>query len=484
LLLALWFVEPRFGKHLAYIPATFDPVGRFNGGYGIALGWTLFVGCVTPPSEAPAVAPIATVAKPIQVVEMPPPPPTAFADDAIRPCSKTTRDKELTDAFSELANLNGDVGALADASGPKVDAATASLKRLLDLPCFALARRDHEGAFAFDSGAAMKFWWNDGGGWEWLDSYLGGDERIHVSIVPEDARRTLFKEGHETDAIAALLCPSADAGCGRETIGWARRAEASFKRMGSRAGEEPICENEAKQADFPDRWATFRACRAGHASRRTTLPLGRFRAPSDGVVAMVTNTRSGCPEMRVYDLSNGAAIRADCHAAMLGRVPLAAIREAAWMLAFASTGKGAQRGLDRVDVPETIVAGRPAIENVGFGGSFGFGWHSTGRMPWTWLRPKKTSSGSSALVGEMMGDLYRGGTSDTHELAKELLAIAEDGFVVGCAPAFPQLSTIHWSEPGQPIDKSSEFLFDQPFLQPTEQVLAMAKPPPRCPPLP
>ena len=210
-----------------------------------------------------------------------------------------------------------------------------------------------------DDVEAMATWWERGGG-DWLASGLSTSPNPDLTVVPPDAPKRL--DPKQDQGVARLLCPDgAPASCGRESAGWAlRAADALEPDEGHDAAEprrkaEETCAAEAKKAKREEKYRAWRACLESHRPQGAQLPLGRFQAPKDGW--WVLRGRRGhyqfCDELRAYDLATGAAwVVKSCSGLVLqqggtvdhdatdaargvqvqvGRVPLDALREAAWM---------------------------------------------------------------------------------------------------------------------------------------------------------
>lgn len=374
-------------------------------------------------------------------------------DGALRPCDPD--DADATTAKAAIAALGGRIATLRDDGDPR--ALTAELEALLATRCFAMAAGDPARRHAWDSALSLKTWWSDGGE-AWLEHYVDL-LRTRAIVVPPSARRTLVLDGNASHALAPLLCPVAAASCGADALGWIRRADASLLRRAgaARAGagrDEEACAREASAAEPGARFPLFRACIDDLATTRDALPLGRFKAPVDGWL-VVRDTRGWsrtCETVRTYDLATGAAFVAEACAsaggaprvkASSGRVGVAGLREAAWMLALSQVTEARVRTTSQTfEVPDDVPIERPAA----FGTSVSFrcgGVSSGGARDWSWMRSEQ-----GALRGRVSGHVRAPhGRGDAEGHAMELLSIVDDGFEEGCAPARPPRG-VAWDAPG------------------------------------
>lgn len=181
------------------------------------------------------------------------------------------------------------------------------------------------------------------------------------------------------------------------------------------------------------------------------MPIGKFKAPTDGWLVMGEDSgrAHGCERLRAYDLATGAAYVADaCRgngrlAVQTGRVPLGALREAAFFLFFAGVIDTDTRTESRSYVLDADVAiGRPRDESRRYH-LHGFSGGSSSRRSFSWMR-----SESGVLKGKLSGTIVlHTHFADAEVHAAELLAIAEDGFDAGCTPA-PPPQPIAWASAG------------------------------------
>ncbi len=376
-------------------------------------------------------------------------------------------------ARAKLDALDARVKKLAAAGDPKP--LEKEIEKLLDEePCFALTSATHPYPMTFDSGLSLHDWWEQGGRW-WIESQLvtKGAE-VHWLVLPPTSRRSLASDVNTVHPLAPLLCP-ADAAmpkggstCGAETLGWMRRADQALARhadarrlahLHSDGAELPAtrerCAAKAKAGPAAAAYLTYASCM--HLGRPTAdaLPLGRFAAPKDGWLAIRGRRghHSGCEELRTYDLATGAAYVAKAcwgfgqqgnrHSTEVGRVPLDALREAALVAFLAEVAdRDVAKGAEGHAVPPGIEIAIPAGVGAGIGLS-GFGW-SSGRtvLEVGWVRGGRGQARTTVDWPD----------SDTpaREHAAELLAVAEAGFVAGCAPA--ALPAIPWSSLGPRLD--------------------------------
>lgn len=392
-------------------------------------------------------------------------PPASAAQWAER-CAADSR--EAKGARTALAKLVKQIAALP----PERDPAPLEkqLKALLESSCFRIAR--HEFFGKFDSGLALKIWWNSGGN-QWLTSVLSKDR---VLVLPPEQRATLSLNGTPEQPLAALLCSLADPACGRQTSGWAERAEAA---LAARARAATVAAHEkAEQTARDSKQTPFRpadcAARAREAPpdlgyqqwhtcieklypAQDALPLGRVRAPTHGF--WVVHGRRGhygfCDELRAYDLASGAAyvaqscgelrlsadgsvngLRTDAgrgRQVLTGQLPIDNLREAVWMALLRDKVESHKRvQAYSVAIPVDIKVQLPlhgTYERV-LSSSFG-GWFSTAQtqLSWMWVD-------GGRVLGR--GTLTWPDSSDAAEdYAVELLRIAEAGMTPGCSPTPP-----------------------------------------------
>lgn len=341
------------------------------------------------------------------------------------------------------------------------------MKDLLATPCWALAAGENEDV-TFDSALSLKSWW-DAGGSSWVSHYLTlGAPGHHPnnpnwSMVAPTPRKTLTRESAKDSPLASILCSARDASCGLETRGWLTRARQAFEAHAREKRREPrpsdpraVCTERAKNAPAGDGYDTWRRCLDDTAERSDALPLGRFRAPTDGW--LVLRGRRGhyalCDEVRAYDLATGSAfVSGTCGGLVLrdggsvdgqktdatrklrsevGRLPLENLREAALLTLLAPhvqhdvLAEGFGWAL-----PDDLPI-QSSTDGV-FGGLALSGGFSSGQtiVGWAWVR-----SGRAVASGELVWpENYNDAASDH---AVKLLQIAEAAFAPSeCVPAAP-----------------------------------------------
>jgi hypothetical protein len=342
-----------------------------------------------------------------------------------------------------------------EATPPGADPAplAAAWRELLRDPCLDLARE--QGVPSVTTALAMRAWW-DASGEAWLHSIVGAGREV---LVPAEMPTELSLESAPADhALRPLLCPAADAACGRETEGWRIRAEQSFLHHARDHRDEPFFEGQrreclahARRGDADDRYLAWLRCAITTLPERVTFPIGGLRAPDHGWLVM--RGRRGhyqwCEEVRAYDLATGAAYVAEqCGAlfritggatrpvppdtaprATVGRLPVENLREAAWMIFTSGSLERRRAETQRLEVPEGIERRfREGLLGVhGYGGGTGYAHSGQTRIAWAWV------DGASTL---MQGDLTWPDSGEAPEdHADNLLRIAEAALEPGCAPA-------------------------------------------------
>ena len=379
------------------------------------------------------------------------------------------------EARDALRRFERDVESL-DAAAP-IDGPRQQLHDLLHLPCFGLAFESMR-VPTVDSVPSLKLWLERGGDL-WLESLLElprFGNGAHV-IVPPDAPRTLRPGGANHDAaLDAYLCAAADASCGHSTRGWVVRAGAALERHHLASAKEtmgddpsrPARSAEAVSADCvraattePDtlRYEAWRACVENYRDIQPLVPVGEFRVPSAGWL-VITGRRGHyefCDTVRAFNLADGTMLIDDsCSSLVLrrggdvnreatnerrvattrmGRVPLDALREAAWMLLFRHQFVDGQLNADALPLPEGVERRwnrehPPWRFPLSFQGVMG----STAQTSLTWVL---SAAGAPPIAGNVTWpSSYEG--ADNH--AVELLQVAEAGVVESCVtnrvPAF------------------------------------------------
>lgn len=384
-------------------------------------------------------------------------PPRQESEERVGPCRKATT--ELAAAEAAVDALDKDVLALAPAGDPKP--LERSLTALLQTPCFALALGDggDAGDLVFESPLSLQRWWSDGGE-AWLRHFLElgnapGEPNDPVwSWVPPTPRTALTRESKNAGALLPLLCPAKDESCGRETLGWLLRARSAFdahargRTRGEAAVPDPLehCRAKATAAPAATRYDAWRDCLALTTVHVDELPLGRFRAPTEGW--LVLRGRRGhytfCDEVRAYDLATGSAwtngtcsnlaLREDGSVdgaatnakrvprTTVGRLPLENLREAALLTFLSSHAQNdvVREGYARA-LPEDVKPERTSPTGRGLGMSASFSSGQT-TVAWSWH-----VKGAVVVSGELTyPNDYNHAVSDH---AVTLLQIAEAAFV-------------------------------------------------------
>lgn len=409
----------------------------------------------------PATPPGTLPARPALVSETPGAASRTVSNEAVHPCVPDTRDAR--EAEGAIERLDAEIANLAaNASGVAIRDA---ILQLLEGPCFALATVPVP--FELDSGLAAKEWWQAGGKW-WLENQLALGGSDHELVFPPSGRATLVSDRQKGHPLAPLLCPAdaalpdARAGCGRETLGWMHRARLAFAKYAEAKRAEELdmrppparrdeCEAVAKAASPHEALRAYSECMERTMLPRDALPIGRFAAPKQGWLVL-RGRHADCDEIRAYDLETGSVyIARECGGAKTrqrsvesGRVPVDALREAALFTLLASSAEH-----------DVVLQGG--------------GWWIPSFVPIELpertgaemrLHGISTSSGRTVLeVSWILGGRGQARTSldwpDSSEPAKahaaELLAIAELGFVSGCAPA--RLATLPWTALGPRLDE-------------------------------
>lgn len=444
---------------------------------------------VAPPREQRLLPPVSTSKTPPREIT-----PGDRSGEVVRPCAKDTDDAKA--AATQIDALDAKIDALAaNASG---EAVGKEIESLLEGPCFGLVSAPYP--FEFDSGLAVKKWWLDGGKW-WLENQLAlGLPRdpaampgtTHHLVVPPTARKSLAADVHKKSPLLPLLCP-ADAAlpdskstCGRETRGWMFRAEMAFshaveakrsKFLDLSPQPEPPptrekCLADAKAAPAELAFSKYSECVHETAQRTDALPLGRYAAPTEGWI--VLRGRRGhhgfCDEIRAYDLATGSAyIAKSCgglvlmpggsvngpatsatrqSSALVGRLPIEPLREAALLIMLSETADhDAVLSAFGWFIPPEIAIQMPERRHGGLGMSGGW---SSGRtvMEASWVLGGRGQARAAVH--------WPDADEAAREHATELLAIAELGFVSGCAPAaMPELP---WASMGARLDKGENYI--------------------------
>lgn len=455
----------------------------------LALVFVVATACVSCVPRAhvllPADAPIAAAkdAPPLVIGEQEPTDAeNPFRSDAVIPC----RDEEdRAGAREALAVLTAEIDALdASSSAATRRRLEGRLAAILDTPCFELAKADlrDEPPLVFDSALALRTWWFEDGGESSLMRRVAKEEDDTTVDLPGQPRPSLVLAGHEDHPLAPLLCDASERpDCERETAGWIRRAEAPLK-LESRPDEPNDCEKTSLESEPEDRWSALVDCNLRRALRETVLPLGSFRAMKEGYFVVTPPPYDNCGSVDVFDLASGAVIKSTtCGRAQttVGRVPLATLREAAWMMALSTYAKDDIRTPIAFSIPDGVVPGRTREslerEHIGLGRIF-----SRGRQgAWTWYRPKH-----GKLVAQVTGLTFGGPSYAASRYAYELLRLTQGSFVPGCAPAFSSasLASIPWEQTGPmaAANMTMSFDFQSPALGAARAAVSKVKTPAKC----
>lgn len=397
----------------------------------------------------------------------------------IRECTPgSTAHWDARDALRRFERHVESLDATASIAGPR-----QQLHDLLHLPCFALAFESLR-VPVVDSVPSLKLWL-DRGGDMWLESLLElprfGDT-AHV-IVPPDAPRTLRPGNANHDAaLDVYLCAAGEATCGPGTRGWVLRADAALERHRLAEARDATRDDvsrpgrsaEAVSADCvraattePDalHYEAWRACIENYRDLRPLVPVAEFRAPATGWL-VVTGRRGHydfCDTVRAFNLEDGTTLMDDSCSGLviqaggdvnfdatnrrrvatmrMGRVPVDALREAAWMLLFRHQFVEGQHAADAVPLPEGFARqwdrAHPPWNFPLTGGGATF---STAQTSLTWVL---TAPGRPPIAGNVTWPSSFNG-ADSH--AAELLQVAEAGLAEACvtdrAPAFRKADAV------------------------------------------
>lgn len=422
-------------------------------------------------TEAPVIETTPAIGSDARAYEAPRP-----ARDEHLPCDPES--DEAKAAQEAIAQIGARAAALRD--DDPVKPVTDELEALLQTQCFRLSWGDPLPPLSFDSGLALRTWWNDGAE-AWLRHYLELDENRTV-VIPPSPRHTLLADGNASHPLAPLLCPSNSKACGRETTGWLRRADAALLREArAQAGRrtEEACAAQASSAEPDARYGVFRQCLEGVGAKRVAMRLGKFKAPADGWL-VVRDTARRCETIRAYELTSGAAYVAELCSApptvRAGRVSVAAAREATWMLALAQTAdRNVRTTTEAYSIPDDISILRAAYESGSMSLGYTLGGAPSRARHWSWMR-----ASNGALVGQVSGIYVRpSGRTDAEAYALELLDVADDSFEEGCSPSGPP-AHLAWSAPGDPIPGRERAVLATSSNDATRTALARARRPGNC----
>jgi hypothetical protein len=382
------------------------------------------------------------------------------ANATIIRCAEGSEDQKAAEAA--WRGLDTAIQRLTDDAQADAAAARQQLEETLKLRCFHLAVEN--GALNLPTHpTALKAWWQDGGD-SWLWSYIDFAEAGPINALrpqvalPPDARRVLFRETSTASGLAPLLCSQSDPSCGRETRGWLERARRALSAPGpmesSGAPEKRLDGPDCEKENGKSAYSGWRACLNDVDERKTSMPLGRTRAPREGW--LVVEGRRGhytfCDGVAAYHLGTGAAYRAEsCSGLALlngghvdheatdagrsetfrfGSVPIDNLREATWMLLLKDETEEVHPSARYFDLPRDVavrfdrggsVKRRPS--------SRAFSW-STGqtRLRWGWANEYGEVLAEGSVTWPTSDD-----PADRH--AGELLDVAERGLDTGCPAA-------------------------------------------------
>jgi hypothetical protein len=372
--------------------------------------------------------------------------------DMIEPCVPGSA--EHVRASEELAALGTRIETLAIDGDPKpLDEALA---QLLETPCFALTKPPR-GGLESDSARALKAFWDDGAAW-WIEHLLTIGEYQRAITAP--TLRTTLRASHP------LACPTTEKQCESSTRAWRQRAETALARMaaGRRLAavtdtEDPYpteatCAAEAKRAAPNIRFDQWLDCIQKLPVSRMALPIGDTRPPETGW--LLVRGRRGhynfCDEVRAYEVATGSAIIAkSCSGLELaadgsvdgagtnakralvveqGEIPVAILREAAWMIILSPEAQSDVVAAETYDLPPGVKPQRGSIGigSMGFGGGT-FSSNQT-QLSWSYM-----VDGSAVASGTLTWPIDY--DDDARQYSVELLTIAEASLVTGCATARP-----------------------------------------------
>jgi hypothetical protein len=387
--------------------------------------------------------------------------------------------KKCSDADSKAASvLVKSLGAAIERG--ELAATQSAWKEVSGHRCFRLAMLENARHPEFGDVEAARWWWNRGGD-DWLRAAL--DRNRTDASLPPDWPPVLKREGH---ALARLICKPEDAACGKETAGWELRAAEALDEptRDDDRGERPEvlaqrCNTAAKPAkDAAARYQAWRSCVEDARPKAAMLPVGRYEVPRDGW--FVLRGRRGhyqfCDEVRMYDLATGAAyVTQSCsglflqtggsvnHEAtddarkakrLVGRVPIDALREAAWMAMFANEVKeGVQVYAWSAQLPADMTQVWLDDDMFHAGGLGLSGWFSSAQtqLAWSWQGSDGLRASGSLTWpnSHLRGQMH----------AVRLLRIAEAALVEGCPPAPAPKQLVVGGKPGvSSLDASPESL--------------------------
>jgi hypothetical protein len=456
---------------------------RFVAIFGVFLA---SAGCMRSLPRMPSVA-VVTGTKASSLEELPSPPAEEAddgdADDPDAEYAVPCKEGSLARHAAQLAyeSFGTKVRALAPASDPKP--LEEALETLLEHPCFELAQADPKELLTFSSAVSLRQWWQDGGA-DWLSSYLTVDRDRYLRSAPTPRIALTLETAPKDHPLRPLLCPADESKpCAVDASGWMRRVNEKLALIAEshRSGKDALdCAADAMKEAKADRYAAYRDCLESTFTRQQALPLGRFKAPSDGWLVM--NDDSGaCRTVRAFHLVTGAVYSAtDCRRPMTttaGRVPVGALREAAWMLFLARESQPNVRLTEGFHVPEKIPIKRARGETIGLG-TISCSCGPSFRRSWSWMRESP-----SGLRGQVSGVFVGRADDDAIRHAFDLLDVATAALESDCAPS-PPPARIAWGSPGPASREGEAAVIDDPASEPVRIALAKTKPSRTCTPKP
>lgn len=398
-------------------------------------------------------------------------------------CKETSLEHAAAEiAFDALSGKIHNLGWTADPKPLEED-----LEKLLEHPCFELAKIDSHELLTFASAVSLRHWWLEGGS-DWLYSYLRADKNRYLRASPTPRLALTIENAPKDHPLAPLLCPAdTSKPCAIESTGWARRASEKLTLVANRhrnVKDEIDCREEAEKQPKADRYAAFRECLEGGFERTQALPIGRFKAPSDGWL-VINDDNVSCRTMRAFHLVTGSVYEStDCRRSdqakaqtTVGRVPVGALREAAWMLVLARETQPEVRFSEGFNVPDKIPIKRARGESIGLG-RISCGCGPSRRRSWSWMREK-----NGTLSGQVSGVIVGRGDDDAIRHAFDLLDIADAALEKGCAPS-PPPARIAWSAPGPSSREGEAAVIDDAPSEAVRLALTKAKLSRTCTPKP
>ncbi len=321
--------------------------------------------------------------------------------------------------------------------------------------CFVPLLAENRREPPLDDAEAFGAWWARGGG-DWLSSALPSHGLADRTVLPPDPP-VVVKHGDEGGLTWLRCAEDAPPTCDRDAAGWTLRLKRSL-----RSPEPDVaavvtgCEGAARKAKKSAAYVAWRSCLEEKRPLSAAMPLGRYRAPREGW--WVLRGRRGhyafCDEVRAYELSTGAAwVAQSCSRLALqrsgqvdvertdaersvtvrsGRLPVEALREAAWMTLLARhIEPQVQTDAWFVPRPAWLTPRWPEGAEVSVGGLGHRGWFSSGQtlLAWSWQGAEGLRD-AGALT-------WPASSSPGEDHAAALWAIAEAAFEAGEAPGRP-----------------------------------------------